>query len=614
GMPMLIDGCDQVRIIDSVIREYIGHNMARVANSSHVLIEGCSISRTGHCPLQFYPDDSTQFCIFRGNVFHAAWGRNFALRNVHHMLFEGNIVTNAFNSGRSASSVAKFWPMRGIFRHNRVFDNPGGAINVVQARQARYYSNVFDDNAQHGHLVNLRSEEFGDVIFARNIFSRNDRWGGWRQVLAVGGNPDGAQFRGNAITADAPGREAIITHADQHLTPEEANAQLATFDGNVDASPGYRGPDNYDHALREDSSLIDEAEPLTRALGEGEGETLRVEDAAWFHDGYGIAGQRGDTIAVGPAQQLATVMAIDYEANTLTLDRAVRWTDGDPVDLPWAGEAPDVGAYEHGETGRPSVQVTVTPYHARPGETVRIEAVIHGGMEAERVAWHLGDGTLAEGATVEHAYAGPYDYAIRARVTSADGSEHVAAGYVRVEEPVRPDAPLLHTTFDADDDEAWWHWKSYRPGPARYEDILDEETGAGYRRVIAPANRSRMPCQVHPRGWDIDIYPMVRIRYRVGKGTPIAITLRAFSTPREGSRMVVVAPTPAAQVPADVLVGDWRLRDDEQWHEVTLDARIIREKYPEVQVLEGMRIGAASRDEVTEGHWYEIDEVEICGG
>jgi hypothetical protein len=75
--------------------------------------------------------------------------------------------------------------------------------------------------------------------------------------------------------------------------------------------------------------------------------------------------------------------------------------------------------------------------------------------------------------------------------------------------------------------------------------------------------------------------------------------------------MVIVAPTPAAEPPADLLVGDWQLRDDEQWHEVTLDARIIREKYPEVQVLEGMRIGAMSREQVAEGDWYEIDEVVI---
>jgi hypothetical protein len=89
------------------------------------------------------------------------------------------------------------------------------------------------------------------------------------------------------------------------------------------------------------------------------------------------------------------------------------------------------------------------------------------------------------------------------------------------------------------------------------------------------------------------------------------IVVRAFSTPRQGSRMVIVAPTPAAEPPTDLLVGDWRLLDDEQWHEVTLDARIIREKYPEVQVLEGMRIGAMSREQVAEGDWYEIDEVVI---
>jgi hypothetical protein len=614
GMPVLIDGCEQVRVIDSVIREYVGHNMARVANSSHVLFEGCSISRTGHCPLQFYPDDSTSFCIFRGNVFHAAWGRNFALRRVHHMLFENNIVTNAFNSGRSASSVAKFWPIRGIFRHNRIFDNPGGPLNVVHGAEARFYNNVFDDNAQYGYLLNAKGQnknDLHDLIFARNTFSRNGRRAGARQVLLAGTGFETVHFRGNAMSAAHATAEALVQYEGQALSAAEADSAIANFQRTLHAAPDYRDPETYDHALTAGSALIDAGEPLTVAVGEGEGTVLPVADALWFHDGYGIDGERGDTIAVGSDRQIATVTAIDYEANTLTLDRPVRWSDGDPVGLPWAGAAPDIGAYEHGASGRPAVQVTVEPYHARPGQTVRITAVMHGALEPERIVWHLGDGALAEGPVVEHAYAQEYDYPIRVRVTAADGTEHVAPGYVRVEEPLAPGEPLLHTTFDADDDEAWWHWKSYRPGPARYRDIVDEETGEGYRRVIAPEDRGRLPCQVHPRGWDIDRYPLIRMRYRVGEGTPIAIALRAFSTPRQGSRMVIVAPTPAAEPPADLLVGDWQLRDDEQWHEVTLDARVIREKYPEVQVLEGMRIGAMPREQVAEGDWYEIDEVVI---
>ena len=37
--------------------------------------------------------------------------------------------------------------------------------------------------------------------------------------------------------------------------------------------------------------------------------------------------------------------------------------------------------------------------------------------------------------------------------------------------------------------------------------------------------------------------------------------------------------------------GERRLIDDNRWHEITLDVREIRTKYPEVQMLQGFHIG-----------------------
>ncbi|MFP3904635.1 MAG: right-handed parallel beta-helix repeat-containing protein [Armatimonadota bacterium] len=123
GMPFHIDGCDQVRMQNCLIRRFVGGNMARVSNSTHVLIEGCAISRTGHSPLQFYPDESNQFIVIRGCVFHNGWGRNFEHFGTKDILFEHNILTNALNGGRSADAKAKCLFKRGIFRFNRIYRN-----------------------------------------------------------------------------------------------------------------------------------------------------------------------------------------------------------------------------------------------------------------------------------------------------------------------------------------------------------------------------------------------------------------------------------------------------------------------------------------------------------
>jgi len=42
---------------------------------------------------------------------------------------------------------------------------------------------------------------------------------------------------------------------------------------------------------------------------------------------------------------------VDYDSNVITVDRAIKWGDGDGVGLYWSGKKPDVGAYEYNENG-----------------------------------------------------------------------------------------------------------------------------------------------------------------------------------------------------------------------------------------------------------------------
>ncbi|MFW5868398.1 MAG: PKD domain-containing protein, partial [Armatimonadota bacterium] len=248
----------------------------------------------------------------------------------------------------------------------------------------------------------------------------------------------------------------------------------------------------------------------------------------------------------------------------------------------------------------------VEPFETLPGEQVTIRAVCRGDLQPETVRWHLGDGTVAAGREVTHSYAEAYDYPIRVRVTGADGAVHRGSGYVVVAEPRDSSEPLVRTTWERDDERAWWLWKSYRPFPARYERRVDDETGRAYRHIYAPEDGGRLPAQIHPRDWDIDAYPRVFIRYRVGEGVPIAVTLHAFAGPGG-----VIAASPAAEVAEDERLADNMLVDDEQWHEIEIDVRAIRDVNPDVTMLEGMRIGAAPADAVDEGEWYDLDEVII---
>ncbi len=629
GMPMEIVRSDQVQVLDSIIHRYEGGNMFRVNTSNRVLVEGNSISRAGHSPFQFFPERSNRWIVVRGNVFHAAWGRNFEHFSTHDLLFEDNIITNAVNSGRSADAQAKCLSERSIFRFNRIFRNWGGPVNGFPYRvrgrdeqtlfftDVRMYNNVLDDNYQYGMFIHSGSDYVQNVVLTGNVFSRNDRWGGYRQLLLRGGDPETVRALNNVFVADEPGRVGVVQDHDGARSVSEVQSagwiaeHGLRYEDNLDVIPGFVDADGYNHALADDSPLRNAGRPFTRAVGAGEGTQLPVEDAWYFYDGFGIEGERGDLIVVGETQQPARVVERDGERGLLTLDRSVEWQDADPVSLPWADEAPDIGVYEHGADGRPSVQVAVEPFIAEPGQPVTLRAVLHGELDPAEIRWQLGNDTIAEGAEVTHRYEEEYDYPIRVRVTDVEGNTHRGTGYVVVERPRSPELPLLLTTFDADDEEWWWRWQTYRPQPTRWERILDPDTGRGYMRVEAPEDGARMPCWTQPPGWDIDEFPLVRVRYRIGEGTPASLHLRAFGTAAEATRVAIVAVSPEEGFPEEMRVTDMMLHDDEQWHELEFDARLIRERYPAVQVLEALRLGAWAPNRVTEGHWYEVDMISI---
>lgn len=618
--PLVIRNSEQVQVRDSVLREFVGHDMAHVYNAKHILFEGNAISRTGHSPLAFSPRielfGSTQYVVLRGNVFHANWGRNFEIFGESDFLFEGNIITGAFDGGLSADPQAKFLVDGGIMRFNRIFRNWGIPISGspyhegLHFRNVYIYNNIFAQNAMSAlHVSDDVNTE--NIFIKNNVFSHNNPLGAGIQLSFSG--VLGRTLRNlNVVSNVIAGR---VGNGDMLFTLEQLQGEMwrrylkQEFFDNLDVDPGFVAAERYNHALREDSPLLDAGTPLTQAVGQGSGKVITVENAGYFYDGFGIYGEVGDTIAVGSQQQLARVLQVDRKNNTLTLDTAVTWQDGDPVSLPWSGSAPDIGAYEHGNQGRVSVQVAVEPFTTQPGEPVCMRAIIHGQLDPAEYVWYLGDGSSAHGAEVVHVYNEPYDYPISVRVTDATGRSYVGVGYVLVEDPAKQGQPLLQTTFDSNDVDWWWIWYKSRPTPVEWERVLDA-TGNGALRIQAPEDQSVMPLNTHPVEWNIDQYPYVRLRYRLSPGTPYGLYIQGFSTPQD-DRRIYVAVSPAAQVAPEKRVTDLVLVDDGNWHELEFDARVIREKYPDVNVLERLGFTGLPNSLVKKGAQFWLDEAFI---
>ncbi len=311
-----------------------GNDNVVVQESDNNLIEGNTFRLGRHALLSIR---CANFNVIRGNSFdnpdqkageiydcEGVSDAPYALDATKRNLFELNRFANTRPSDvKHRYNGIQFAGQQGIVRRNLFYDNLGGGIGIQ----------VYSDEA----LIN-----YGHRIY-NNTFVENRCFGFWS---ADGGSPSqyfntvvkGNLFFGNA---DCSGAGA------QHLI---GNPTAVSFADNelADVDPGFVDLAARDLALRDDSAMVDVAPFATRTASNGNGTELPVNDAGYFFDGYGIAGQIGDLIQLRAQTTTARVVAIDYQTNVLSLDQALSWDADVGVHLAYADAAPDMGALELG--------------------------------------------------------------------------------------------------------------------------------------------------------------------------------------------------------------------------------------------------------------------------
>jgi hypothetical protein len=540
--------------------------------SSHNVFLRVHFYRVGHCPLNFWND--SPYNIVRACTFDSQWGRNFEFFSTPHVLVEDCVITNGFDGSGSADGRAKLFIVESIFRRNIIFRNHYGPL-VVNAYQvagtpmfrmdhSRIYQNTWCHNDENGFemvaedtaLVEGARPRLIDNVFKNNLFADNDLGGDGialaldpvvaAQTRFVRNNLHGRTRGGLTVRYDVAHPDWANLGVDglhgQSLTTDEANvSNPSTFQDNQDADPLFVDVDHDDYRLRPESACRDAGAPLAVATSSGKGRVMAIDDARWFFDGFGIPGEAGDLVFVGQSKQVARVMQADVVRSQLTLDRDVMWDKGDGVSLPYAGKAPDLGAYE-------SASEFESWYRApqiRPG---------------------LRLGTMAT--------------AIRC---------------------------LVRTDFEPDDRLDWfylWNFTRQKNTNAQLDSATSADGGRSFK-VFATAAGATLACDIKPREWDIDRFPTVTFDYRIPPGTPVGIWLYAFKGVPVGQGVVCVGGT-RARFPGPYRdLARFDLIDDDRWHRVTMDARVIRDVFPGVKRLQRFRFQTDGNGRAGDCFWFD---------
>lgn len=565
-----LENLDVSRALQLDANGHVVGNMLQLNASTHNVIQDCRFGKAGHDPFCMWIDSTHN--VVRRCVFNCVWGRNFEFFTAPHNLIEGCVITNGTHGSGSADGRAKLFTHEGLFRRNLIYRNwyqpltihayKYGEMDPFGMIDSRLYHNTFYRNYESGfEMFDLGQKPETHMVrgnvLQNNLFCNNDPGGEGLQLNLDGGIGRDNRFRGNLLFGGKPGvptiryaggwgGEVAARPKSQLRTAAEADAALPEqFGGNTDGDPCFVNAEQDDYRLGKGSAAREAGLPLTMAREAGRGKTLPVEDARPFYDGFGIPGEVGDLLFIGPQKQAARVVWAEVEKQTLHLDRELTWQKGDAVTLPYTGKAPDVGAYEAG---------------------------------AEQEPWYLAPRPTPD---------------LRIPTMETAGGPFAVCGF---------EAANLEEWF------YWWYGHRQRGCVMRIDDTT-AATGKRSLRIEATEDNSTLAALLQPPWWDIDRYPLVRFAYRIPPGTPVGVRLDAFPTEARGYGAMYAGGT-AGRSKNGNDVGKVTLVDDDQWHEATVDVRVIREVYPEVKLLRTFYFYTNANGKKGQHFWFDDFRIE----
>lgn len=337
-------------------------DLIQIWNSSYNLLEGNYIGNASHTALSLQARGTTEYNVIRGNTIQNRRHNNLALFDgANFTLVEGNKILDSGDdcfldscpqnkcgsdrdqaSDRSRHSAIQVASENCIIRNNVLANNGRFTLESFEGGKRSVNNSVYN-NTFYGNYIGWRSTTSQDNPLngnsvLNNIFSNNIDV---NMYFSASIDSTTNIFKGNNFSGSSSieYKTAVGVASIENKYPEWSNNRA--YNNN------FVNADSKNFKLQGTSDLIDKGEWLTKITSaSGSGNIIKVEDAKYFTDGFGIIDS--DSVQIQGNTEAAKIVEIDYEANLIKLDRNVSWKMGAGLSLPYVGDGPDIGAFEYG--------------------------------------------------------------------------------------------------------------------------------------------------------------------------------------------------------------------------------------------------------------------------
>jgi hypothetical protein len=293
-----------------------------ITSGKNILLRECEAYNNGQASLMTSHNVSN---FFIDNLYSHDDNYGISIVWVNNLTVRNSIIYNWTNNGlnlNDGGNATKISNNIYVIHNTFVYKNDK---NFIQ--HDKYAENVISKNNIF-HSVNTYSPDlFLDYKNNRNVSNTNSNYSTniwWR---GDGGTAYDAWWNDDA-------KSVFYNISEWNALPDVSNE--------LRLDPKLKNPANGDFTLKSDSPAIDAGTNLTFTSYSGSGKNIMVDDAHYFHDGFGLA--KGDEINVGSNK--VRIIDIYYKNNTVIVDQLISWNKGDSVNLAYLGSAQDIGAIE----------------------------------------------------------------------------------------------------------------------------------------------------------------------------------------------------------------------------------------------------------------------------